>query len=316
VSAAAKIALKDAQAAGARYGEMRRQVIQRATRAWLDYTLSAEEIRLQKQDMDLLKMGERSAAASLSTGGSQQTLLDAQMASAFGWEKLHELETMLESQRAGLNAMMRRPVKAALTPPAQLPPPAAMTLSDDQLLDLAAGNDPKLAALARDVQGRAEAIKLAKLQYLPDFNPQFAFTGNISQMIGAGLSMPFDRLPAIKALVRAAHDQWRASAARYEQAKFDRAAQVVAALVMMRHNEHNVMLFSQQVMPAARQAVASLRNEYAAGAVPLMQLINAQRTLLGVQRTIAEARIGREKYLADLEAVVGALPDERQNHAK
>jgi outer membrane protein TolC len=312
VSAAAHIALAEAQAAGAQYGAMRRQVTQRITNAWLDYTLQAEEIRLQRQDVSLLKLNERSAQASMSAGGAQEAMLDAQVASARGRERLHELESLLTSQRAALNAMMRRPVEAELNPPQNLPPPEAMTLGDEQLLALAARNDPQLAALAQDRKGRAGAIKLAKLDYLPDINPHVALTGNISQVVGAGLSMPFDRLPAIKAMVRQTHDQWRASAALYEQAKFDRASELIAALVMMRHNQHKAMLFTQQVLPVVQQAVKSLGDNYAAGNVSLAQLIDAQRTLLSVERTIAEARIGREKYLADVMAVVGQLPEKNK----
>jgi outer membrane protein TolC len=306
VSTAARAALAQAKAAGAEYADQRRQVRRRAVNAWLDYTLSAEEIRLAKQDLSLLTLAERSAEAMVSAGGGQQALLKAQIASARGRERLHELESAMASQRATLNAMMHRPVAAAIAPPAKLPPATPMALSDDQVLALAARNDPKLAALAHEAAGRADAIELARLQYLPDVNPMLAFTGDISQ-IGAGLSMPLDRLPAIKAMVREAEDRWRAVAAQFEQARFDRPAQVVMALVMLRHNEHSVMLFSEQVLPVAEQAVHSLQQTYAAGATFLQQVIDAQRTELAVRRTIAEARIGREKALADLEAVVGRI---------
>jgi outer membrane protein TolC len=64
------------------------------------------------------------------------------------------------------------------------------------------------------------------------------------------------------------------------------------------------MLFSMQVLPAARQAARNLEQRHAVGGASLGQMINAQRTVLAVRRTIAEARIGREKFRADLEAVV------------
>ncbi len=308
VSTAAREALQQARAAGADYADQRRQTRRQAIKAWLDYTLLAEEIRLQQQDLDLLTLAEQSAEAAVSAGGDQSSLLEAQIASARGRERLHELKSSLQTHRAKLNALMHRPPDATLPPPPKLPPETPMALSDAQVLARAARDDPKLAALAHAAEGGQDGVELARLQYLPDLNPMFAFTGSISRMIGAGLSMPQVRLPAIKAMVREAHDQWRASIAQFEQARFDRSSQVVAALVMMRHYEHNAMLFEQQILPAAEQVIESLNQSYASGVTAIGPFIDAQRTLLEVRRTIAEARVGREKALADLEAVVGELP--------
>jgi outer membrane protein TolC len=263
--------------------------------------------------MDLLKLAEQSARAAVSAGGDQQALLNAQIARAQGHERLHELESTLESRRAGLNAMLHRPVKAALPPPTRLPSATPIHLNDAQVLALAALRDPKLKVLVHTVVGRSKAIDLAKLQSLPDLNPEFAFTGSISRMIGAGLSIPQVRLPAIRAMVREAHDQWRAAIGQLEQAQYDQAAQVVTALVMIRHHQHNERLFSRRVLPAARRIIASLQQEYVAGSIPQAKLIEAQRTVLAVQRTIAEARIGREKWLASLEAIMGKLPEKTES---
>lgn len=304
VSTAAKAALAQAKAAGADYAAMRRQVRRDAVNAWLDYALNAEELRLQKQDVDLLKLAEESAQAAVAGGGDLQPLLDARIASAQGRQKLHELESTLQDLRAKLNAMMHRPVEASLLPPAKLPAAAPMNLTDAQVLTLAARNDPQLASLVHAVAGQSQTIEQAKLQYLPDVNPMFAFTGNISQMIGAGLSTPLDRLPAIKAMVRQAHDQWRAAMAQLEQKRYDRGAEVVAALVMMRHQEYTARLFAEQVLPAATEAVQSLGQNYAAGNASLRQMIDAERAVLAVRQTIAEARIGRAKSLADLQAII------------
>ena len=58
-------------------------------------------------------------------------------------------------------------------------------------------------------------------------------------------------------------------------------------------------------MPAAQRIVDNSRQGYAAGTSSFLELIEAQRTLLEVRVTAAEAWAAREKSLAELEALVG-----------
>jgi outer membrane protein TolC len=58
-------------------------------------------------------------------------------------------------------------------------------------------------------------------------------------------------------------------------------------------------------MPLAQQALDSSRRAYSVGTLGFADLIDSQRTLLDVRRMIAEARIEREKRLAELEALAG-----------
>jgi outer membrane protein TolC len=73
----------------------------------------------------------------------------------------------------------------------------------------------------------------------------------------------------------------------------------------MRNAERQAALFEQRILPLAQQALDSSRQAYAAGTVGFVELIDAQRTLLDVRTMIAEARIEREKRLAEMEALAG-----------
>jgi len=154
------------------------------------------------------------------------------------------------------------------------------------------------------VQGRRDALELARLQYIPDFNPFVGVTGSVAQVVGLGISIP-TFLPEVQGMVREARADLRGMLARYRQTKFDRAAAVVAALYALRNSERQAELFNGPILRSAEGVLASSRLAYSAGTGTFIDFIDAQRTLLDVRLMAAEARAAREKSLADLEALVG-----------
>jgi outer membrane protein TolC len=300
----AKVATDAAQAAGERFRAAKFDLQRRVLNAWMDYALTAEQVRLRRRDLALLTLLKETAEARVGTGASQQELLRAQVARATAADQVQKLQTQLARQRAGLNALMLREPDAPLAPPAHLPAPRPLNVVDSVLLQLAAANNPALEALAREVAGRADALELAKLQYLPDLNPMAAITGGLSQVLGVGISIPELRLPALRGAVAEARAQWRGAMARAAQAGADQGARVVAALVTVREAERTARLFQNQVRPAAERLVDTAHQAYANGTGSFAGLIDDERMVLEVRLLIAEARIEREKSLDDLEALL------------
>src|SRR5688572_11623038 len=138
--------------------------------------------------------------------------------------------------RAGLNAMMARDPDAPLAPPDALEPPRPLPADDAWVLAVAAERDPELAALASEVEGRVDALGLARQQYIPDFNPFVGTEGAAAQMLGVVVSIP-TLLREVGAIVRAARAELDAARARERQARFDRASAVVVTLVEARDAE-------------------------------------------------------------------------------
>src|SRR5439155_25621332 len=112
-------------------------------------------------------------------------------------------------------------------------------------------------------------------------------------------------IPAIKASIAEARAMLRATQAMARQTRLERGAAFVAALYALRNAETQVALFRDTVLPKAEQALASSRQAYSAGQVGFIELIDSQRTLLDVRLMIAQARIAREKQLAELESLAG-----------
>lgn len=301
---AAKVALDEARAAGQRFAAAKFDLQRKLLNGWYDYALMAERIRIAQSNLALLRLISETAAGRVRAGAQQLDLLRADVEQRRAEDELRGMESQLPQMRAMLNAMLARSPDAPLAPPNQIPPARPVPADDARLLALAAENNPELTSLAHRVRGRQDALELARLQYIPDLNPTFSFTGSVSQVVGLGLSIP-SIMPKVQGMVKEARAELRATQAMYRQTKFDRSAQVVAALYAMRNSERQAGLFDQQIIPAAIRIADNTRDAYSRGQMSFIELIEAQRTLLAARLTAVEARAAREKSLADLEALLG-----------
>jgi outer membrane protein TolC len=300
---AAKVALDGARAAGKRLVSARFEVRRRVLNAWADYALLAERIRIQRENAALLKLFSDTAVNRVQAGGQQQDLIRAETEYRMADDQLRSLEAKLPQERAMLNALVARPPQAPLEPPRRMPRPRAVPADDTTLLALAARNNPELASLAQEVEGRRDALELARLQYIPDFNPFGGFTGSVSQVVGIGISIP-TMLPKVRGRVDEARAELRETMAMYRQKKLDKAAAVVAALYALRNSDRQVSLYEAQIVPAAERVSGLSRQAYSAGTSSFTDLIEVQRTLLMARLGGAEAAAAHEQSLADLEALL------------
>jgi outer membrane protein TolC len=112
-------------------------------------------------------------------------------------------------------------------------------------------------------------------------------------------------IPEIRGKIDESRAMLRADQAMLRQTRSERAANFVAALYVLRNSERQVQVFEETILPRAQQVLASTRQNYSTGAGMFLDLIEGQRTVLEVRQMIAEARITREKQLAELEALAG-----------
>ena len=304
VQEAAKAALEDARAKGKRFEAAKFALQQKVLTTWLDYAWLGERIRIQNENVDLLKMLVDTAQQRLRAGGAQQDLFKAQTEYEMARSELASLQSEQRATRAMLNGMIGRGAEETLLPPETLPNPRPMTADDARLIASAVDNNPELAALAHDVAGRSDALELARMAYIPDVTPQLSISGSISQMLGAMATLPTN-LVKIRGSIQEGEDMVRGAEATLRQARGERAASFVATLYALRDNERQVALFRETILPKATRVLASCHAAYSSGTIPFSDLIDSQRTVLEARRVIAEAQIGREKRLAELEALAG-----------
>ena len=304
VAKAGQAALEGARTAGERFRTMKFDLQRRVLEAYLDLALMEEKIRIQRSTVALLRQLMNSAANRVETGGAQSDLIKARTDAQLAENDLASLEAQASAQRATLNGMMARNPQAPLVLAPTLPPPRPIAVDDAALIAAGVDRNPELAGLARQVAGRKDAAELARLAYLPDISPSAAFTGNVSQAVGAMLTVPTN-LPGIRGAINEAKAMLRSTEAIARQTRNDRAASFVATLYAMRDSERQAALFHQTIVPSARQLLTSSQQAYSSGSVNFIDLVDSQRTLLQAQLLVAQAQIDREKRLAELEALAG-----------
>jgi outer membrane protein TolC len=304
VAQAGKIAFQEARAAGKRFEVVKFDLQRKVLTAYLDLALQEEKLRVQRDNVALLKLVADTASDRVKAGGQQQDLLRAQTQHRLAENELAGMESQRLSMRVMLNGMLARDADAPLNLPPVLPPARPLSSDDAWLIAAAVENNPDLSRLAREVAGRKDAIELARMAYIPDINPMAAFTGGASQMVGAMVVLP-TTIPEIRGRIDEARAMLRASEAMLRQTRSDRAAGFVAALYALRNAERQAAVFRETILPRAQQALAASRQSYATGTGSFTDLIDSQRTLLDVRLMVAEAQVEREKRLAELEALAG-----------
>ncbi len=303
VEAAGRVAFEAAREAGERFRAAKFDLQRRVLTAYLDLALALERVRIERDNVSLLKLLAESAKARATAGGPLQDLLKVQTDSELAQNSLRNVEAEARAARSVLNGLLAREANAPLDVPS-LPPPRAVIRDDAKLIAVAVECNPELAALARQVASRRNAVDQALLAYLPDINPSFSVNGSISQTVAAMVMLP-TTLPQIQAAIANAEAMVRSAQAVARQTEKDRAASFVAALYFMRNAERQTSFFHRRVTPLVEQLMNSSREAYAAGAVSFADLIDSKRTYITIRRLNAEARIEREKRLAELEAIAG-----------
>ena len=112
---------------------------------------------------------------------------------------------------ATISDRLCRLLPAAGSPdPSRRPLVRQLTLAE--LLGYAAERNPELAALAAEAKGRASAVELARLAYVPDLELSFELQGSMERMLMGAITLPL-QVPRIRAGIDEAKAMRRAAQA-------------------------------------------------------------------------------------------------------
>jgi outer membrane protein, heavy metal efflux system len=175
---------------------------------------------------------------------------------------------------------------------------------------MAARQNPELIALADEIHGRGQGIRLAELQYVPDFNVSLGTDlMGVTQSLLAQATIPILRYEALNAAIAQAEARLRATEATRRQLGNNLAAQVIADITIIRDAGRQLDLFDHTILPRARQVVEVARSAFEVGdasqadAASLLNLLDDQRSLIAIERLAAKLKIAQAIRLAELEAI-------------
>ncbi|HEX5242388.1 MAG TPA: TolC family protein [Tepidisphaeraceae bacterium] len=311
LSAAAQRALENARAAGLRFRKAQFELRGKVLSAYADYSLTAELIRLEQSNAQLLQSTVVAVDARNEAGAAgQQELLKSRNELDLSRNEISSMQAQLPAQRAALNALLDRTPDAPIPIPGRMPEARAVVQDDGQVLQLVAERNLELAALAQDVAAHKQSLALARLQYLPDFSISVGTDlAGIAQSLAGMVTVPLLRHQAIDAAVAQAEANLRATQAMRRQVRNDLGTQAVMDLSIIRDADRQLDLFQNTVLPRAEQVVTVGRAAYEAGRSSLLDLLDAQKSLIAIQRLVAHLRATREQRLDDLEAITGQVLD-------
>jgi outer membrane protein, heavy metal efflux system len=311
LDAAAKQTLENARATGRRFVKAKYDLRYKVLRAYYDYALNAELIRLEQSNQQLLRTIASLAETRNRAGRSgQRDVLKSSNEVDLSDNDIANMRSQLPSQRARINALLSRPADTPLPVPTKLPASRRVVYSDGDLVEMAAKRNPELVALADEIRGRDEGIRLAKLQYVPDFNLSLGTDlMGVTQSLLAQATIPILRYEALNAAIAQAEAKLRASEAMHQEVGNNLTAQAIADIKFIRDADRQLDLFDHTILPRARQVVDVARTAFETGdasetdAASLLNLLDDQRSLIAIERLTAKLRITREIHLAELESI-------------
>ena len=194
---AGKVALEAASEAGERFRMVKFDLQRRVLSSYLELAQTEEFIRIERDNLRLVKLVADSAADRAKAGGPMQDLFKALIELQTSQNELATLQAKANSMRSMLNGMLGREANEPLGLAPNLPAPRLVAADDSSSLRWRWHRTRNSPALARQVAGRTDAIELARLAYLPDFSPSASINGSLSQSLGTMVMLP-TKIPAIR----------------------------------------------------------------------------------------------------------------------
>lgn len=321
LSTNAAIARLNARALASMAEEVRLRVLSDVTRAWAEYGYLSRATTVTEDNLRLLEELEAVALASYRSGrASHGDVVRAQIET----ERLRDRLAALVDHRGALSAAVTAaagiPTGEPIPFPDEIPTPAP--LADQAALEmLLVERNPSLAAARVEAEAARAGLRLAHRARRPDVTlgletigtgeatmAGVADSGKDPLVASVSFNLPLRSAPYADR-IRAARERVTGREARVAQLGETLVARLRAARFRVDDARRRRLLYRDSLVPMARQALEVLRTGFAAGRGDFLDLVDAERSLLefrlAVERALADEEVGR----ADLEALVGRLPE-------
>lgn len=317
-----KLALKGsiagakAEAARHAYEAQKLKVFHQVKNVYYEYYYLGKAINLTRDNIELLEGIEAVARAKFKAGRTMQRhVIKIQVELGKLENRLASLEDKRRPLVAQLNATMNRALDTEIPIPRDVVE-SPFTMSDAEAVRLLGERNPRLRAMTSMIEAAERSLELAHKRYKPDLSVGVTFmeTGE-AQMVTpesgkdpialmATLNVPIWR-SSLRAGVEGARRS--AGASRHELAQLSNTleAQLARVLFGLRDAGRQIALFRDTLIPKAWESLKNAQAAYIGGATDLIDLLDAERTLLDLQLNYYRAITTKEQRLAEAEMLVG-----------
>jgi outer membrane protein, heavy metal efflux system len=308
-SAAGHMAARDADIAEQMARSVELDVMNGATKAYYDLWMTHQNILIYTRDKELIEHFAKIAETKYGVGQvSQPDVLRAQVERTRLINRVNTETISAESGAATLTAFLSDAEDSPVGVP-DTPPPPSLPTPLDELLVLALKTRPELAAQDAAIAREEEGVRLAKLNYLPDFEVSGGrfINAHGGDGVGAMISLSIPIAYKYKYDAALAEADARLAAARTDRRRVEDALRrdVKQAFLRARTALEQYRLFTTTHIPQAEQALQATQMGYATGKTDFLSLIDSVRAIESVHVEHIQAAADFEKAYADLERAVG-----------
>jgi len=226
-------------------------------------------------------------------------------------EARRDIEQKLSDQESALNVLMNRDPFAALGHPVvngenSLPAPP------ERLRQLVLANRPEVRQAQTKVTAARAKLELAKRQWIPDptvsleaerYNAASQFVSQVGG--GVSINIPWLNGKKYRAAEREAQGELSAAESDFVSAQTESLGLLRNQLQKIETLHHHLELYSDNLLPTARQTVASYQTDYEGDKATLLVLLSSQRNLRELETMYYQDLTDYRVALAELESLVG-----------
>jgi outer membrane protein TolC len=300
---AGQIALQEAIAARRRFEDAKFSLQANVVTEWNELLFMDRSITIGEANVELLREFLDTTLQLVAVGKAPQSA--AIKADLEAQNEHNELQRRIAERRVALsrlNALLSRSPNTPVAPKIESSTKRALNLTDDEILELIAERNPELKALAAEVRGREDALKLARKAYVPDLEVSLSLIGTMEQMLMGMINMPL-RVTRIEAGIAEAQAGIRAAQAALRERGNDLGSRAALQLYLARDSERQSALLHNILIPRAREVIDGTQGEYLTGGASFLDLLDAQRSLLALELTLARVDAIQASAVAALEAL-------------
>jgi len=269
------------------------------------------KVSVNRDTLQLVEQIERLARTQNEVGKvTLQDVLRAQIEQERITTEISNLEDSRNPLLAQFKAALGMKAEDAAPPVPQKFESTPLDLTSDRLFATALARNPRLKAMEAEVRRADASIRLAYKARVPDFSVGVEADAKASPVFVTpqlGVTLPIWR-DKIAAQIAEAQAGKRASEARLSAEQIALAVEFAEKSFMFREATRNLELLADRLLPKARQSLEVAQSGYVSGKVDFLNLLDAQRTLLGFQLSEVEARVQRELALAELSLLILGTP--------
>jgi len=244
--------------------------------------------------------------------GTQQDIFKAQVERSKMLDMRITLEQQRKSREAGLNTLLSRP---AGTPVGRIADfeIRPLPLTSEQLGTIADENRPLLKGNRALVEKAQAGLKLAKKEYLPDFNLAFEYMQRDPAMgsdgadmysLGLTFNLPVQRSRR-QAAVAESNAEARMAAEELNSLKNVINEGISDLLSQLERRRKLAELYKTGIIPQARQSLESAVIGYRVNKVDFLTLLDSRVTLFNYEKEYYDSISDYQMKKAQLEALVG-----------